>query len=249
MSNFQGKTVFITGGTSGIGKATAKEFIDRGAKVLFTSRKQENVNETEKELGPQAKGFVNDAGNWQDIEKLEGQLREHTDKVDVLFVNAGFGGFSPVNEVTQEHWDDQFNVLAKGAFFTAQKTLPLMHDKSSIVFNASVVTDMAMEGGSVYSAAKAAVKHISRSYAQELKGKGIRVNSVSPGPIGTNFFNEAGLSEEEQQQMGEQIKSQVPLDRFGEPVEIAKTVAFLASEDASYITGHDIQVDGGMVQL
>ena len=249
MNKFEGKTIFITGGTSGIGKATAKEFLDKGAKVIFTSRKQENVEKTEKELGENAKGFVSDAGKWQDIENLTSELTNYTDQVDVLFVNAGFAGFSPVTETTQEEWDNQFNTLAKGGFFTAQKTLPLMKEGSNIIFNASIVTDMAMDGGAVYSAAKSAVKHISKSYANELKGNKIRVNSISPGPIGTNFYNEAGLPDEQKENMKEQIKQQVPMRRFGEAKEIAKTVAFLASDDASYITGHDIQVDGGMVQL
>lgn len=249
MERFKGKTVVITGGTSGIGKATAKEFASEGANVIITSRKQENIDATIAELGPNVKGFVNDAGNMEHIAQLTDTLKQHTYKVDVLFVNAGYGAFSPVQEVTEAHWDTQFNVLAKGAFFTAQKALPLMHEGSNIVFNVSIVTDMVMDGGAVYSAAKSALKHISRSYANELKGQGIRVNSVSPGPIGTNFFNEAGVPAEMQEQMATQIQSQVPLDRFGEPSEIAKTVTFLASDDASYITGHDIQVDGGMVQM
>lgn len=249
MKRFEGKTVVITGGTSGIGKATAQEFVNEGAKVIITSRKQANIDQTLEELGGNVTGFVSDAGNFDDIHAFTDQLKEHTDHIDVLFVNAGFGAFSPVNEVTEDHWDTQFNVLAKGAFFTTQQALPLMNSGSNIVFNVSVVTDMAMPGAAVYGAAKSAVKYMSRSFANELKEQGIRVNSVSPGPIGTNFFNEAGVPAEQQEQMAAQIQSQVPLNRFGEASEIAKTVTFLASEDASYITGHDIQVDGGMVQM
>jgi len=249
MSKFKGKTVFITGGTSGIGKATAQEFINEGAKVIFTSRKQENIDKTVAELGENASGFVSDAGKSEDLWKITDQLKKHTEQVDILFVNAGVGMFSPIEETTEEQWDSQFNTHAKGSFFTAQKTLPLMKNGGNIIFNASVVTDMAMDGGAVYSAAKSAVKYISKSYANELKGKNIRVNSVSPGPIGTNFFNEAGLPEEQKKEMEKEMKKQVPMERFGKANEIAKTVTFLASDDASYITGHDIQIDGGLVQF
>lgn len=249
MSTFSGKTVFITGGTSGIGLATAKEFIAKGAKAIITSRKQENIDKTLKELGNNAKGFVSDAGKSTDLWKL----REHTEKladtIDVLFVNAGFGRFNSLSETTEEEFDSQFNALVKGGYFTVQQLAPLVKDGGSIIFNTSVVTDMAMPGASVYGAAKSAVVYLSKSFANELKDRKIRVNAVSPGPIGTNFFNEAGVPEEQQEQMADQILSQVPMNRFGEPGEIAKTVLFLASDDASFITGHEIQVDGGMVQV
>ncbi len=249
MRNFKGKTVVITGGTSGIGKATAAEFVSQGAKVIITSRKQENIDDTVSEIGGDISGFVSDAGKKEDLWSFRDELQKHTDTVDVLFINAGLGKFNSLAETTEEEFDQQFNVLAKGGFFTTQQALPLLKEGSSIIFNASVVTDSAMPGAAVYGAAKSAVKYMSKSFANELKDQKIRVNSVSPGPIGTNFFNEAGLPEEQQEQMAEQIKSQVPMNRFGEPSEIAKTVTFLASDDASYITGHDIQVDGGMVQM
>ncbi|WGK65960.1 SDR family oxidoreductase [Croceiramulus getboli] len=246
---FEGKTVFITGGTSGIGKATAKEFAEQGARVIITSRKQENIDQTVSELGEQVSGFVSDAGKTSDLWKLESELKKHTDHLDVVFVNAGFGKFNALAETTEEEFDAQFNTLVKGGYFTVQQSLPLLKDGSAIVFNTSVVTDMAMPGASVYGAAKSAVKYLNKSFANELKDRKIRVNAVSPGPIDTNFFNEAGVPEEQQQQMAEQILAQVPLNRFGTPSEIAKTVTFLASEDASFITGHEVQVDGGMVQV
>lgn len=249
MSNFQGKTVVVTGGTSGIGKATAKAFADQGANVIITSRKQQNIDDTVAELGSNVKGFVSDAGKWDDLQSFGEHLKKHTDQVDVLFVNAGLGKFSPVNEVTEEEFDHQMNVLVKGGFFTTQKTLPLIPEGGNIIFNVSVVADMAMDGAAVYSASKAAVRQIMKSYANELKGQGIRVNAVSPGPIESNFFNEAGVPEEQQQQMAEGIVSQVPLNRFGKPEDIANMVTFLASDHASYITGQDLAVDGGMVQF
>ncbi len=249
MSTFKNKVIVITGGTSGIGKATAQAFLEKGAKVIITSRKQENINETISELGGDLHGFVSDAGNWGHLRQFDSELEKFTDHVDVLFVNAGFGKFTSLNEATEELFDSQFNALVKGGYFTTQKTLPFLKEGSSIIYNTSVVTELGMPGASIYGAAKSAVKYFAKSFANEFKEQGIRVNAVSPGPIGTNFFNEAGVPEEQQEQMAEQILSQVPLNRFGEPQEIAKTVLFLASTDASYITGHEIQVDGGMAQV
>lgn len=249
MSNFNGKTVVITGGTSGIGLATAEAFIAQGAKVIITSRKQVNIDAALVKLGENAKGVVSDAGKTADLWKLREEVGKYTQEVDVLFVNAGFGKFNSLAETTEAEFDSQFNALVKGGYFTVQQLAPIVKDGGAIVFNTSVVTDVAMPGASVYGAAKSAVQYLNKSFANELKDRKIRVNAVSPGPIGTNFFNEAGLPQEQQEQMAGAILSQVPMNRFGEPSEIAKTVLFLASEDASFITGHEIQVDGGMVQV
>lgn len=249
MSTFSGKTVVITGGTSGIGLATAEEFIDKGAKVIITSRKKQNIDDTVRKLGDNASGFVSDAGKTSDLWNLRAEVEKHAEHIDILFVNAGFGRFNSLSETTEEEFDNQFNALVKGGYFTVQQLAPIVKDGGSIIFNTSVVADMAMPGASVYGAAKSAVSYLNKSFANELKERNIRVNAVSPGPIGTNFFNEAGVPEEQQEQMASQILSQVPMNRFGEPKEIARTVTFLASEDASYITGSEIQVDGGMVQV
>ena len=249
MSNFQGKTIVITGGTSGIGLATAEEFTAQGANVIITSRKQENIDAAVSKLGNKVKGFVSDAGKTSDLWKLREEVQKHADNIDVLFINAGFGKFSPLEETTEEEFDSQFNTLVKGGFFTVQQLAPLVNEGGTIIFNTSVITEMTMPGASVYGAAKSAVQYLNKSLANELKDRKIRVNAVSPGPIGTNFFNEAGVPEEQQQQMAGQILAQVPMQRFGEPSEIARTVLFLASDNASFITGHEIQVDGGMVQV
>ncbi|MEL6918789.1 MAG: SDR family oxidoreductase [Bacteroidota bacterium] len=249
MSRFHGKTIVITGGTSGIGLATAEAFIKEGASVIITSRKQANLDQTIAALGANAKGIVSDAGKTSDLWNLNAEVSKLTDKIDVLFVNAGFGKFNSLSETTEEEFDSQFNTLVKGGYFTVQQLAPLVNDGGSIIFNTSIVTDIAMPGASVYGAAKSAVKYLNKSFANELKDRNIRVNSVSPGPIGTNFFNEAGVPPEQQEAMAGQILSQVPMSRFGEPREIAATVLFLASSESSFITGHEIQVDGGMVQV
>ncbi|UZO80214.1 SDR family oxidoreductase [Aquimarina sp. ERC-38] len=249
MSTFNNKTILITGGTSGIGKAVAKEFLAEGAKVLITSRKKGNLDQTINELGGSIHGIQSDASSMDDLKELSKHIKEYSDTIDVLFVNAGFGKFSPIEEASEDFFDSQMNVLVKGGFFTVKEVLPLIKEGGTIVFNTSVVTDVAMPGASVYGAAKSAVQYLVKSFANEFKDRKIRVNAVSPGPIETNFFNEAGVPDEHQQQMAEQILSQVPMNRFGKPEEIAKTVKFLASEEASYITGHEIQVDGGMVQV
>lgn len=249
MANLNGKTAFISGGTSGIGLATAREFIDRGARVIITGRRQETVDEVVAQLGDQAQGFASDASKWADLEALPERVQALSSQLDILFINAGAGKFSPIEAVDEGHFDEQFNVLVKGSYFTVKNLLPLLREGSTVIFNTSVVTDIGMPGASVYSAAKAAVQSLTKTLAAELVARGIRVNAVSPGPIQTNFFQKTGMSAEQIEGFAGAILPKVPLQRFGRPEEIAKVVSFLASEDSSYMLGTELQVDGGMVQL
>ncbi|MGL4631285.1 MAG: SDR family oxidoreductase [Leadbetterella sp.] len=249
MGKLQNKIALVTGGTSGIGKATAQDFIAQGATVIITGRYQETVDSTVKELGGNAIGIVSDASNLSSIKDLAAQISEKTGKVDILFVNAGYGKFAPIEMIDEAHFDEQFNVLVKGTLFTVQSILPLMGEGGSIVLNTSVVTEVGMAGASVYSAAKGAVKSFVKTFAAELSPKKIRLNAVSPGPIETAFFDKTGMNQEQINGFAGAVLPQVPMGRFGKSDEIAKTVTFLASDDSSYIHGTEIFVDGGMTQF
>ena len=243
------KVALITGGTSGIGKATAADFIEQGATVFITGRSQSTVDTTVKELGSKAFGIASDAGKLADIKNLAKEVENKVGRIDILFINAGFGKFAPVGQIDEAHYDEQFNVLVRGALFTVQEVSPLLNEGGSIIFNTSVVTEMGMPGASVYSAAKAAVKSFIKTFAAEFASRNIRVNGVSPGPIETNFFEKTGLNEQEIQGFASNILTQVPLARFGASAEVAKAVTFLASEDSSYMHGTEMFVDGGMTQI
>jgi NAD(P)-dependent dehydrogenase (short-subunit alcohol dehydrogenase family) len=249
MANLNGKVAFISGGTSGIGLATAREFIQQGARVIITGRHLETVRQTVADLGDRAQGFASDASQWTDLSALPERVQALTPQLDILFVNAGSGNFRPIELVDEENFDQQFNVFVKGSYFTVKHLLPLIKEGGAVIFNTSVVTEMGMPGASVYSAAKAAVQSLTKTLAAELVGRGIRVNAVSPGPIQTSFFDKTGMSQEEIQGFAANILPKVPLQRFGQPAEIAKVVAFLASSDSSYMLGTELQVDGGMVQV
>ena len=246
MQKFKNKTVLITGGTNGMGFASAKEFMNEGARVIVTGRSQATVDKAVNELGPSAIGIVSNAGKMSDVLGLQKQVKLHNDKLDVLFVNAGYGKFGSIETVDEAHFDELFNMLVKGTFFTVQQLLPLMKEGSSLILNTSVVTGFGMENFSVYSAAKSAVQSFIKTFSSECVSKGIRVNGVSPGYIHTNIFNNTGLSPEQISGAVESITSTLPFKRFGEAAEIAKTVLFLASDAASYIHGAEIKVDGGL---
>jgi NAD(P)-dependent dehydrogenase (short-subunit alcohol dehydrogenase family) len=249
MTKLNNKIALITGGTSGIGKATAMDFIEQGATVIITGRHQDTVNATVAELGANAKGIVADSSSVADLKQLAEKVKTLTGKVDVLFVNAGYGKFAPIEMIDEAHYDEQFNVLVKGTLFTVQSILPLMGEGGSIVLNTSVVTEVGMQGASVYSACKGAVKSFVKTFASELSAKKIRLNAVSPGPIETDFFNKTGMNQEQINGFAGAVLPQVPLGRFGKSVEVAKAVTFLASDDASFIHGTEVFVDGGMVQI
>jgi len=246
MQRFKNKTALITGGTNGMGYATAQQFISEGGNVVITGRTEETVNNALKKLGSQAQGIVSDAGSMKDLMNLQQEVRKYTETIDVLFANAGFGKFFPIESVDEDHFDELFNVLVKGPFFTVQQILPLMKKGSSVIFNTSVATEIAMPNFSVYSAAKSAVQSFIKTFAVELTERGIRVNGISPGHIKTNIFSHTGLNAEQIEDAVRDIIPTIPFKRQGEPAEIANTVLFLASEEASYIHGTEIKVDAGI---
>lgn len=246
MQKFKNKVALITGGTNGMGFATAQEFINEGAIVIITGRSQETVDRAVKQLGSNAIGLVSNAGKLSDIFDLQKQLKIHTNKLDVLFVNAGYGKFAPIEMVDEAHFDELFNMLVKGTFFTVQQILPIINEGGSIILNTSFVTGFGIENFSVYSAAKSAVQSFIKTFASECTTKKIRVNGISPGYIKTNIFNNTGLTPDQIEGAVQDIIPTLPFKRFGEPSEIAKTVLFLASDDASYIHGAEIVVDGGL---
>ncbi len=249
MSKLANKVAVITGGNSGMGLTTAKYFLENGAQVVITGRRQKELDEAVASLGGGAVGIQGDVSNLADLDRLFGEVKERFGRVDVLFANAGLGQLAPIEHVTEEHFDREFNVNVKGVYFTIQKALPLMSDGGSIILNASVAASKGMGAFSVYSATKAAVRSFARTLTTDLKDRGIRVNTLSPGPIETPIFDKMGLSDEQKSEFGQGVTAMVPLGRFGTTDEIAKAAVFLASDDSSYVTGIELTVDGGLAQV
>jgi NAD(P)-dependent dehydrogenase (short-subunit alcohol dehydrogenase family) len=249
MDRFKGKTAVITGGTTGIGLATAKLFINEGARVIVTGRTAATIKSAQAELGDNAIVVRSDATSFPDMDALAAKVKETFGKLDVLFVNAGYGQFIPFESVTEEVYDEMLNLNAKGPYFIAQKLVPLMPEGSSVVFTTSMANVKAVAPLSAYGAAKAALRSITRSLASELSPRGIRVNAVSPGPIeATDILQKVGMPKEASDQVYVQMAQAVPMKRLGRPEELAKAVAFLAI-DATYTTGIELPVDGGWSQL
>ncbi|MGA7916578.1 MAG: glucose 1-dehydrogenase, partial [Candidatus Acidiferrales bacterium] len=249
LNRLEGKVAVVTGGNSGIGLAAAKRLKDEGARVAISGRSQKTLDEAVKFLGKDALAVQADVAKLGEIDKLFAAVSQKFGKIDVLFVNAGVAKFVPLNAVTEEHFDEIFDIDAKGAYFTIQKALPYLNDGASIILNTSVAGQKGLANGTVYSATKAALRSFARSVAAELVGRNIRVNAVAPGPIETPIFGRTGLSKEQVDEFAKSIVSMVPMKRLGKPEEVAGVVAFLASQDASYITGVEINVDGGMGQI
>lgn len=245
----EGKIGLITGGSSGIGLATAKRFVAEGAQVVITGRRKETVEAAAKEIGSAATGIQADASNLQDLDRLYAQIKNQHGRLDILFANAGIGEFATIDQITEAHFDKTFDTNVKGVVFTVQKALPLIPDGGTIVLNASIVSIKGMPAFGVYSATKAALRSFARTWTNELKTRQIRVNVVSPGPIDTPGVNGLAQTEEQAQQIKAGLVSQVPLGRMGEADEIAKVVVFLASDDASFVAGVELFADGGMVQV
>jgi NAD(P)-dependent dehydrogenase (short-subunit alcohol dehydrogenase family) len=249
MGKLEGKVAVITGGNSGIGLATAKEFKEQGARVVITGRDQKTLDEAKRAIGGDVLAVRSDTSNLTDIDKLFNVVKEKFGKIDVLFLNAGIGKFAPVEAVTEEVFDSIMNINFKGAYFTIQKALPLLNDNASIVLNASITANIGMPNSSVYAASKAALITLARTLSAELVGRGIRVNVVSPGPVATPILGRMGMPQDVLEETTNSIQAQVPMKRFGRPEEIAKTVLFLASSDSSFLLGTEIIADGGMSEL
>ncbi|WPR77374.1 SDR family oxidoreductase [Algoriphagus sp. NG3] len=246
MQRFKNKNALITGGTNGMGFATAQQFITEGGSAIITGRTEETVRVAVEKLGASARGIVSNAGKMEDVFALKELIKKQTPSIDLLFVNAGYGKFASLEDADEFHFDELFNMLVKGTFFTVQQTLPLLKEGSCIVLNTSVVTNMAIPNFTVYTAAKAAVQSFIKSFAAENTAKGIRVNGISPGYIKTNGFNNTGLSKDQIEGAIQSIVPTIPFKRFGEPSEIAHAVLFLASSEASYIHGAELIVDAGV---
>jgi NAD(P)-dependent dehydrogenase (short-subunit alcohol dehydrogenase family) len=245
----EGKITLVTGGSSGIGLATAQNFVKEGAFVYITGRRQAELDKAVKAIGSQVKSVRADSSNLDDLDRLFAQIKQEKGRLDVVFANAGGGSLAPLGSITEEVYDQTFNTNVKGVLFTVQKALPLIPDGGSIILNASIVSQKGMAAFSVYSATKAAVRSFARSWTTDLKDRKIRVNAISPGPIDTPILDGLAVTDEGRKGMKDHLASIVPLGRMGRPEEIGKAAVFLASEDASFVAGVELFVDGGSAQV
>ena len=249
MKRLEGKVAVVTGGNSGIGLAAAKRLQEEGARVAIAGRSKKTLDEAVKTIGNGVLAVQADVAKLADVDKLYAEVSKKLGKIDVLFVNAGVAKFAPLEHTPESVYDEQFDINAKGAYFTIQKAIPFLNDGASIILNTSVVDSLGTPNASAYAATKAALRSFARTAAAELVGRGIRVNTVAPGPIVTPIFGRTGLPQEAIDEFAKDVLTKVPMKRFGQPEEVAGAVAFLASQDASYITGVEINVDGGMGQI
>lgn len=245
MEKLKNRVAVITGGTSGIGLATAKELLNEGAVVIITGRYKNTLDETVKTLGSNAYGIVCDSRSMADIGHLKSAVLQYCKGIDILFANAGYGRFAPVEDVSEDMFDELFDMLVKGTFFTVKELLPVMNQGGAVILNTSVVTQYGSANASVYAAAKSAVQSMVKNFASEFVSKGIRVNGVSPGYTETDIFNKTGMTPGQISDVKGYVKTILPFKRFATSSEIAKVVSFLASDDSHYIHGAEIQVDGG----
>jgi NAD(P)-dependent dehydrogenase (short-subunit alcohol dehydrogenase family) len=245
MNKLEGKIALITGGNSGIGLATAKQFVHEGAYVFITGRRDPELARAVEEIERNVTGVQGDVSNLADLDRLFAQIKREKGRLDIVFANAGITTITPLGKITEERYDSLFNINVKSLLFTVQKALPLMPDGASIILNASIVASKGLPEWSVYSATKAAVRSFARTWTTDLKDRRIRVNAVSPGFTDTAPWHSIETAEERMKT----ISNSVPLGRFGTPDEIAKAVVFLASDDSSYVTGTELFVDGGFAQV
>ncbi|PKB16869.1 glucose 1-dehydrogenase [Flavobacterium sp. 5] len=245
MNKLSNKIAIVTGGNSGIGYATAKDFKENGAQVIITGRNEQATNKAAQELG--VTGIVSDQSDLKSIDSLVDEVKSKFGKIDIVFLNAGLAAFAPLDQASEEHYDSIMNVNVKGVYFTLQKLLPILNDGGSVVLNTSINASVGMPNSSVYAASKGALLSLNRVFATELAPRKIRINAISPGPVETPLYGKLGLTQEEVNGFGKVLGEKILLNRFAQPEEIAKSVTFLASSDASFITGTELVVDGGLI--
>lgn len=248
-SRLTDKVALVTGGTSGIGLATAKRFVAEGAHVFITGRRQEQLDAAVKDIGRNVTGVRADVSNLSDLDLLYAKIKQEKGRLDVLFANAGGGQVAPLGQITEEHFDSIFATNVRGLVFTVQKALPLMGKGATIVLNASTTSIKGTPGFSIYSASKAAVRNLARSWMLDLKESGIRINVLSPGVVPTPAYDLLGLKGDQLAQFIEMQAQTIPLGRVGTTDEIAKAATFLASDESSFINGVELFADGGMTQV
>lgn len=249
MNKLSGKVVLVTGGNSGIGLASAKLFVEEGAKVVITARRQEAVDEYNQNAAESTFAVLADASKPEENQNALKLVAEKFGKIDILFLNAGIGKPAPINVMSEDLYQSLWDTNFKGPFFTTQAALEYLNDNASIIFNTSIANVKGMPGMSVYAATKAGLRSLVRTLTVELAERGIRVNAISPGPVETPIWNKMDIPKQAQKDFGAQILQQVPLGRMGKPHEIAYAALFLASDDSSYVNGIELPVDGGMAQV
>jgi NAD(P)-dependent dehydrogenase (short-subunit alcohol dehydrogenase family) len=249
MKKLEGKVAVITGGSSGIGLATAKLFQEQGAKIAISGRNQATLDDAVNALGDGVLAIRSDVSKLSELDHLMEVVSKKLGAIDILFVNAGIAKFAPIIETAEALYDETFDTNVKGAFFTIQKAIPHLNNHASVILNTSFLNQAGLPGTSIYAASNAALRSLARGASAELVGRGIRVNVVSPGPISTPIYGKLGLPKEALDILAANIVAQVPMKRFGEPEEVAQAVLFLASKDSSYITGVEMNVDGGIGQV
>ncbi|BAY09953.1 glucose 1-dehydrogenase [Calothrix sp. NIES-2098] len=249
MKKLEGKIALVTGGNSGIGLATAKEFVAEGAYVYITGRRQVELDAAVEAIGKNVTAVQSDVSNLADLDRLFTTIKQEQGHLDIIFANAGVGQIAPLGAITEEHFDKTFNVNVKGLLFTVQKALPLLPEGASIILNASITSIKGTPAFSVYSATKAAVRSFARNWILDLRERKIRVNAISPGVVPTPGYDHLGLNDQQLQEFVDSQASTIPLGRVGKPDEIAKAVVFLASDDSSFVNGIELFVDGGMAQI
>lgn len=249
MNKLKNKVAIITGANSGIGLATAKLFLEEGAKVVISGRRQEALDDVAKTLEGDFITVLADVSKPEDNVKLIKEATDTYGNIDILFLNAGIAPISPIEAIDENHYDTVFNTNVKGPILATKEALPHLNDGGTILFTGSIVKQKGFDGFGVYSASKGALRAFSRVLTSEVKSRGIRVNTIAPGPIDTPIYGKMGLPEEVLEETGKGFAAMVPLGRFGTSEEIARTALFLASEDASYINGVELEVDGGLSQI